>query len=515
MKTVPLIESPAGSKPIENYSISLIAFPTRRIDVRIKTTALIVLCFFIGLITESSGQVASALIRENEVIPGSKEIVATGINNSATNGFGGFSFTLTAADTSTSLIWGSFDGSPGQPLAIEGPSGDLLVTSFESFFGMSDVGDVFYGTTSDDTISMITGLDGVFLNDTLVLNEDEAIDSVPGTFSTFNSRPGITANGIPYWVGGITFVEGEGTDARVLFMGPDAEAILMSGDNVVGVPEPIGGSGIDFNVRMSHCGSNFIMASFLEGGDDVVHINGEALTTDGALIRTGVAIPISAGGTGDNFDNFDFMGVGESGRYMVTGDSDGDASTDEFIMLDGQIVLREGDFIGDDMLSGSIEGAFMNDDGDWSAIWDADIDGVNQEVLILNGDIILSEGDQVDWNGDGDVDLLDDGAVIDNFTGISTLTMSRVNASGNLRIYFTADVVVNGETLEGGFVINAPGNPIVIGDVNGDGNVDLFDVFPFVKAIVSQTYIPGADINGDNQVDLLDVEPFIPFLTGG
>ena len=483
--------------------------------MKARTTFSILLCVVAGLVAESNGQVASALIRENDVIPGSKGLVATAINNSAANGFGGFSFTLTAGDTSTSVVWGSFDGSPGAPLAIEGPAGDLDVTGFESFFGMSDTSDIFYGTTSNDTTNMTTGLDGVFLNDILILNEDEAVASVPGTFSTFNSRPGVTANGIPYWVGGVTFKKNGGTDARVLFAGSDADALIMSGDSIVGVPESVSDAGIDFDVRMSDCGSNYIMASLLDGGDDVVHVNGEALTVDGALIRTGVLIPDSVGGVGDNFDNFDFLGVGENGNYMVTGDSDGDTSMDEFIMMNGQIILREGDLIGNAELSGAIEGAFMNDDGDWSAIWDADIDGVNLEVLIFNNQIILAEGDLVDWNGDGIIDTMDSGAVVDNFTGISSLTMSRVDAVGVLRVYLTADVDVNGEVLEGGFVVEAMGNLIQIGDVNGDRNVNLLDVAPFVKAIVSQTYVPAADINSDNLVNLLDVEPFITVLSGG
>ena len=469
---------------------------------------------FFGFASEIFAQsVASALLREGEVIPGTMGNVATAINNSATNGFGGFSFTLTA-DDNISMIWGSLNVGPPTVLRLEGPLAGLTVTGFESFFGMSDTGRFCYGTTADNPGTGATGLDGVFLNDMLLLNEDEPVADIPGTFSTFNSRPGVTANGIPYWVGGITEKKGGGTDARVLFMGTDATALLMSGDSISGVAEPIGGSGIDFNLRMSHCGTNYIMASFLDGGDDVLHINGEALTTDGAVIRTGVEIPESVGGIGDSFDNFDFFGVSENGSYMATGDSDGNTATDEFVMIDGQIVLREGDSIGSGTLAGAIEAGFRNEDGDWAVVWDANLGAANLEVLIFNGDVILTEGDLVDWNGDGVIDTSDDGAVIDNFTGINSLTMSRVDATGTLRMYFTADVDVNGEILEGGFVVETAGNSILLGDVNADGNVNLLDVSPFVKAIQSGTYVPAADINSDNDVNLLDVDPFITELGG-
>ena len=57
--------------------------------------------------------------------------------------------------------------------------------------------------------------------------------------------------------------------------------------------------------------------------------------------------------------------------------------------------------------------------------------------------------------------------------------------------------------------------PILIGDVNCDGNIDLLDVGPFVDAIIAGVFDPKADINGDGMVDLLDVGPFVTILTGG
>ena len=54
-----------------------------------------------------------------------------------------------------------------------------------------------------------------------------------------------------------------------------------------------------------------------------------------------------------------------------------------------------------------------------------------------------------------------------------------------------------------------------VGDVNGDGNVDLLDVGPFVDAITGGTFSCEADINEDGNVDLLDVGPFVTLLTDG
>ena len=56
------------------------------------------------------------------------------------------------------------------------------------------------------------------------------------------------------------------------------------------------------------------------------------------------------------------------------------------------------------------------------------------------------------------------------------------------------------------------GEDFILGDVNGDGQVDLLDVMPFVDLLESGSYDIRADINCDGVIDLLDVEPFIQLL---
>ena len=69
--------------------------------------------------------------------------------------------------------------------------------------------------------------------------------------------------------------------------------------------------------------------------------------------------------------------------------------------------------------------------------------------------------------------------------------------------------------LNGGyFGPNFAATPILLGDVNGDGAVDLLDVNPFVTTIGDDVYIIEADMNLDGIVDLLDVALFIDALTG-
>ena len=54
-----------------------------------------------------------------------------------------------------------------------------------------------------------------------------------------------------------------------------------------------------------------------------------------------------------------------------------------------------------------------------------------------------------------------------------------------------------------------------MGDVNGDGNLDLLDVQPFVVVLSSGGFDPAADMNGDGSVDLLDVAGFVDALSNG
>ncbi|MEM8680141.1 MAG: hypothetical protein AAGF97_12405, partial [Planctomycetota bacterium] len=316
-----------------------------------------------------------------------------------------------------------------------------------------------YSASSDSASSGTTGLDGVWLGDNVVQNEEDPVADAPGEFSSFNSRPGVTADGTPYWVGGLTDTQGGGSIDRALFY--DSNILLRGGDDIgVGVPVTTG-SGIDFDFRFSKLGTNYISpidVASASSEDLVMVVNGNALVEGGSFVREGTLMPVSVGGNGtENWDNFDFTGINEAGDYFFTGDTDNaDTGSDEFVFKNGSVVLREGDVIDGLTLSGGIEGGYMNEDGDWAVIWDVDTPGGNLEALIINGSVAFLEGEQVDWNGDGVVDGGDDGFAITNFTGISSLTLSD-RANQSIFAYFTADATdLNGTELEAGFSFGFP-----------------------------------------------------------
>ena len=424
----------------------------------------------------ATAQVASALIREGEALPGDTlGSSITGIGNSAQNSVGGYAFSVTT-DGSFSHVWGHATGGTGTVFLSESTYGNLMQVSFESFFGMSDAGAIFYSASTDEIVGGGTGLDGVWTDTTLLVNEEEPVNELIGQWHTFNSRPGITANGIPYWVGGYADNPGDPTADRALFRTDGVNMILRGGSFIAGVNLPISmGSGIDFDVRYSNMGTNYILPVDVNSGsstnDIVVISNGTALTdAGGAILREATAVSGAAGGTGgEAYDNFDFVGISEAGNFFVTGDTDGATTTDEFVMIDGEFVLKEGDMIGSMTLSGSIEGGFFNEDGDYAVIWDVNSGPDNLEALIVNGRVVLLEGDAIDWNGDGTIDGSDQGATLTDFTGISALTLS--NRDGSLvDLCFTADCDVNGTVLEGGFFMTVDLSPVQT------VNVDSFNV---------------------------------------
>ncbi len=427
-----------------------------------RRAALVTLLTF-AVAVPSSAQVASALIREGDALPaaGAGHVVAS-LANTATNHAGGFAVSLNSGDGSTTLshIWGNAAGGAGAILRTEGTFGTFTQNSFESFYGMSDSGALAYSSSGDQGSS--TGLDSVWVDDTPVAVEEEPMPTLPGQYWSFASRPSISADGTPHFVGGVTSTPGGSTENRLLSSTMAHTVLLMGGDAVPGLPEVLDTSGtVSFDYRFSALSSHYItevqMANLSTTVDNAVVVDGAGLMLDGSLVQEGTAIPVSVGGlAGENWDGFDFMGYTEAGEWFFTGDSDGATATDEFILKNGSIFVREGDMLGGETLSGAIEGAYMNEDGDVAFIWDVQAGAL--EALYLNDQLLLTEGDEVDWTGDGAVDA---GYTLTNFTGISALTIGDRDGMNEVRVYFTADVAdPTGAELEGFFGLPVSDVPV-------------------------------------------------------
>lgn len=470
--------------------------------------------------------VASALLREGGPLPGVPGVNVSSINNSAVNHAGGYAFQINGNDN-LSRVWGNAAGGAGAVLRTEGTFGPLVQTGFESFYGISDVGRVSYSPTG--TGGPVGGFDSVWVDDDPIALEGNPVVSLPGQFWVFASRPGITADGRPYWVGGFSSTQGGATQNRALFFGTDSQVLLSGGQMVPGLPIALSTTNpADFDYRVSAHALNYICPVGMAASsttDEVIVISGAGLMLGGSLVREDSILPAAIGGLpGERWGSFGFTGISDAGDYFFTNVTRGGATaTDQIIVVNGVVAYREGSSVDDLTLVGAIEGAYMNNDGDVAYVWDFDDDGIATEALFLNDRFMLREGQAVDLDGDGQVE---NGSVLSDFTGISALTLSdRDNLM--VSMYFTADVDVNGtpsttDDIEGAFRLTVFVG--LLGDLNCDGIVSVNDIGPFVLALTDPTAyeslfpdcgVSAGDINGDDQVSVGDIGPFVALLTGG
>ena len=422
----------------------------------LRTTAVSVLTLAsCALLSQPLASQATALLREGDVPAGAAAgQVVTALNNTAVNQVGGYAVSLSTSDGISTLshVWGEA-ANAGSPtiLRTEGVIGTLTQNSFESFYGIDDAGQVAYSASCDDSATGGTGLDSVWVDGSVFALEETPIPTLPGKEWRFASRPGITGDGQPYWVGGIDDTATGNNEGNGLFLGVGATVLLKTGDVIPPLSDALDANAADFDSRVSAAGSHWISkvtTVATSTNDEFLVVDGAVYQLGSDLVGEGELIPAASGGNGvDAWDNFDFLGITEGGTVLFTGDTDGDTSSDEFIARDGVIVYREGDVLDGRTLTGSIEGAFLNESGGIGYVWDVDDGfGGSLEALGFEDKILLVEGGEVDWDGDGFVDA---GHVVDNFTGLSSVTVGP-----DASIYFTADVDVPGVgILEGFFCI--------------------------------------------------------------
>ena len=88
--------------------------------------------------------------------------------------------------------------------------------------------------------------------------------------------------------------------------------------------------------------------------------------------------------------------------------------------------------------------------------------------------------------------------------GTANLLLSGALESISYAIEFSVTLTAEGEK-----------STVLLGDMNGDGMVNLLDVSLFVDAILNGKLVPEADVNQDGAVNLEDVAPFVELLVGG
>jgi hypothetical protein len=491
-----------------------------------RLSCLAVCVLVLGLCTPATAEVATALLLEGDLLPGGPPgHTISSFNNTAVNHNQGYAVTINTTDGANTLshAWGGSYLGAGTVLRTEQTVGTYQQTSWESFFGIDDLLSVAYSPLCTDTVSGTTGLDAVYLETVKVMIEEDPYPLQPGMYWSFGSRPAATSTGVPYFVGGITNVQGGSTQNRGLFYGYPPAPLLLGGGYVVGLPNPLSTSStVSFDYRFSASGNHYIAEVQTDTGsslnDNHMVIDGAVIMAGGLAVSENGAIPPSIGGlTSEHWDNFDFAGVTNDEHWMFTGDSDADVAMDEIIVVDGVVLYREGDILDGEDLSGAIEGAYMNEDGDVAFIWD--IQAGVLEALYLNNQLVLREGDEVDITGDG---IPDPGTALLDFTGISSLTMTdRDPVDGNVRLYFTADIDAPPSFVASGRHISPAGEFAIEMDAEAyglesapaatsggrDGRATVEGIFVLVANPVATDAPEPMTGQGGSRADLLRVSP--------
>ena len=101
-----------------------------------------------------------------------------------------------------------------------------------------------------------------------------------------------------------------------------------------------------------------------------------------------------------------------------------------------------------------------------------------------------------------------------------TITDRNVLLSGLLADGGQFSLPLNGFPTDVGFFFSADAtfnvtltNPVLVGDVNLDGDVNFLDIAPFIAILSSVTFQAEADVNGSGSVNFIDVFPFIGILS--
>ncbi len=461
----------------------------------------------------SAAEPTRVIMREGDAV-GPVGHIVTSVTATATNGVGGFGVAVNTSDGTTTLshilaTTTSGLGTPAAPTIVvtEGTIGSRVQTAFEGEFGLSDAGDVAYGST--DTADGFTGLDAAWKTTTLLASERDAAPPFPGLFWVFNSRIKMTHSGLPYWRAGTSATSGGSSSNRTLVMGNPPVAVVTGGDLLPNLPATITTTGGSFTYRFSAMGTHKLSLDALTTGggvttvnDVVVVYNGAGLLLDGQLVREGSPVPAAIGGrNSENWANFAEFGATESGAIYLFGDTSAAVTTDHFCFAAGQMRHRDGDTLDGVLLDGTIPGASVNESGDYAMNWSSANSATSH--VFVNRRRVLSEGDPVDLDRDGTPDV---GSRIVSVDGTFGMALSS-RVGGLLRHYQNVSVDINNTTSTADDIDALLEITVCLPDVNRSGTITVQDIFDFLALYFTNDL--GADYNNTFTVTVQDIFDFL------
>ena len=262
----------------------------------------------------------------------------------------------------------------------------------------------------------------------------------------------------------------------------------------------------------ANCGRDLVLDDF--DSDGCLDAIATFITPPGPSGQSGKLISFAGNGDGA-FAGANVISEMPFANQLQAGDFDGDGAID---------LANAGGFPGFSGFSNSIRILYGNGDGTFEnetqSIEVGMVSNSNPRALAIK-----------DLNADGRMDLVVTNQTISdisirfalgsrNFGEIQRLEcgyfpnavgVGDFNGDGRLDIG-----AANAGSKDVSVLLNICGtNGFVLGDVNGDGTLNLLDVQPFVDLILTDVFQVEGDITMDGSVNLLDVEPFVDLLIGG
>jgi hypothetical protein len=396
---------------------------------------------------------AQLVAREGGPAPGGDGTTISGLNAPFVNGLGevGFTGTLASGDRfvwlGDGIVWLNSDALPGS-----------VLTGNESTMGISNLGGFIYSCSDD-------GEDSVWTQEGLLLRETEPIPGETFIWSSFNSRPRMTCDGVAFWVTGLAAPSGGGTNRRGLIL------------KMAGLPT---------------------------AADDFIWLDGD--------LRERQGDPTSPG-SGLSWDQFRGVGVNDAGRLIFFGPAEPDdpkIPDIEYLALDGEIVVREGDTIaGLELADGfAIRWAAIDDADRIVHVWEASgfpppagaafLTSITPDGL--EHVAIVEIGDELDFDGDGAAD----GTIVD--FEVSAVVGPAIGLPDQPWVYLPVEIDPgDGASFEAIVRLSLPGEDSPA-DLNADGVVNGADL----SILLGDWGGAGiADLNGDGTVDGADLSTLL------
>jgi len=443
---------------------------------------------------------AQLVAREGGPAPGGDGTTISSLNAPFVNGLGevGFTGTLASDDRfvwlGAGIVWLNSDALPGS-----------VLTGSESTMGISNLGGFIYSCSDD-------GEDSVWTQHGLLLRETEPIPGETFVWSSFNSRPRMTCDGPAFWVTGLSATSGGGTYGRGLMRCLDpalpdsAELLIGTGDAIEKEDAfyEIGTIGIGFAYDVSGDAERLAlilkMAGLPTSADDFIWLDGD--------LRERQGDPTSPG-SGLRWDQFRGVGVNDAGRLIFFGPAEPDdpkIPDIEYLALDGEIVVREGDSIGGvDLVDGfAIRWAAIDDLDRIVHVWEgsgfppsagaAFLTSITPEGL--EHVAIVEIGDELDFDGDGTAD----GTIVD--FEVSSVVGPAIGLPDQPWVYLPVEIAsADGAEYEAIVRFPLPGADSPA-DLNADGVVNGADLSILLGAWGGDGI---ADLNGDGVVNGADL----------